>query len=146
MAKYRQLAGVYCEGGKSYGPGDVIETEKNLARWPEKYMRLPDTLPEASQGKVLNQPANTAASHAQRGIDAMKGAASQAVANPPAATTAAAANARSAHADAPPPVTADELKGKTLNELKGLAEDLEIDLKGAKSKEDVLKMIEEALS
>lgn len=127
--RFRLLAGQHIQTDpdgqeRLYKPGQVLEAKADLAtRWPEKFGRVAEGTPLDVGMLTRVPPSESVADAAQRGFDP---ATSNTGALPP---------------SSPLPAGEDTFSHMTLNELKAFAAEEEIDLKGARTKEEILAVL-----
>ena len=110
--KFRILRGIHSEGGQTYGVGSVVDSKSDLGRFNSS----PD---EPRFERVFSDPEETRAA-AMAGCPELQPKAA-AVAEQPAAK--------------------DAFDGKTVEELRGLAEEMEIDLGKARTRDQILAVL-----
>ena len=119
--KFKVLRGVHSEGGQTYGVGSVVDSKSDLGRFNSS----PD---EPRFERIFSGPESAAEetrAAAMAGCPEIQ----------PAAVTGHPVE---------PPAAKDSFDGKTVEELRGLAEEMEIDLGKARTREQILAVLRSA--
>lgn len=149
MAKYRVARGKHVEGGVMYNRGDILDSRSDLNRHNHagaiKFELLPDDTPVTPKDQLFPAPgASPRPDHPDR-VE---------FSEPAPVQSPRSSGPIGPHSPTPPPSSPPKadpfagmnLEAKSLKELQEIAADEEIDIKGAKSREEALALLKAGLT